>query len=45
MTGFIYVITNTINNKQYVGKTTVDVKTRFNEHCRDYLRFFTEERV
>ena len=44
MTGFIYVITNTINNKQYVGKTTVDVKTRFNEHCRDYLRFFTEER-
>ena len=44
MTGFIYVITNDINEKQYVGKTTGNINIRFNEHCRDYLRFFTEER-
>jgi predicted GIY-YIG superfamily endonuclease len=28
----IYKITNDINNKVYVGKTTRDLNTRFNEH-------------
>lgn len=30
----IYKITNTINNKIYVGKTTTSLKQRFNEHCK-----------
>lgn len=44
MTGFIYVITNDINGKQYVGKTTGTIQERFREHCKDYLRYFTKER-
>lgn len=35
MTGFIYVITNDINGKQYVGKTTDTLVRRFNDHCKD----------
>lgn len=30
----IYLVTNNINGKQYVGKTTRNVKIRFKEHCR-----------
>ena len=33
--GYIYCITNQINNKQYIGKTLSTVKKRFKEHCRD----------
>ena len=29
---YIYIITNIINNKQYVGKTSKDIQRRFNEH-------------
>lgn len=35
MTGFIYVITNDINGKQYVGKTTDTLAGRFSDHCKD----------
>lgn len=35
MTGFIYVITNDINGKQYVGKTTDTLEGRFSDHCKD----------
>lgn len=31
---FIYKITNTINNKIYIGKTERDIKTRWEEHLR-----------
>lgn len=31
--GRIYLITNLINNKQYVGQTVNSIKTRFYKHC------------
>jgi group I intron endonuclease len=33
--GFVYLITNKINNKRYVGVTTRNVLVRFNEHIWD----------
>ena len=36
---YIYVITNNLNSKQYVGKTErPDVRIRFNEHLREALK-------
>lgn len=32
--GYIYLITNKINGKQYVGQTARDIWTRFEEHCK-----------
>ena len=29
----IYVITNLINQKQYVGKTSYSIEKRWKEHC------------
>ena len=37
-TGFIYVITNTVNGKQYVGQTRLTVGHRWNEHVRHAKR-------
>jgi len=31
----IYVITNLINQKQYVGKTSYSIEKRWKEHCYD----------
>lgn len=33
--GYIYLITNLINSKKYVGKTTTTIKERWQEHCSD----------
>lgn len=33
--GYIYVITNKINGKQYVGQTIRNIEERFYEHCYD----------
>lgn len=32
---FIYIIKNTINDKVYIGKTTLTVQARFQEHLKD----------
>lgn len=42
--GFIYKITNDINDKIYVGKTCLTVEERFKEHCTDFKRRNYEKR-
>lgn len=41
---YIYVITNDINNKQYVGKTNFNINKRFQEHINDSKRTRYEKR-
>ena len=35
MNGFIYKITNNINDKIYIGKTLSSIEKRFSEHKHD----------
>ena len=42
--GYIYKITNDINDKVYIGKTEFDIEKRFQEHCRDSLKDRNEKR-
>lgn len=45
MIGKIYCISNKINNKLYIGKTTYEtVEKRFKEHCKDSQRTYFEKR-
>ena len=32
--GYIYLITNSVNGKQYVGQTMRSIKERYSEHIR-----------
>lgn len=42
---YIYLITNKINQKQYVGKTEHNnIQDRWKEHCRDYKKPYIEKR-
>lgn len=34
MFGFIYIITNSVNSKVYIGQTIRTIEERFREHCR-----------
>ena len=38
MLGKIYLITNIVNDKKYVGQTVQNGKRRFNTHKRDALK-------
>ena len=45
MVGKIYCISNNINNKVYIGKTTYStIEQRFQEHCRDSHKINKEKR-
>lgn len=41
---YIYKITNSINGKIYIGKTSQTIEERFKEHCRDSKRRLKEHR-
>jgi group I intron endonuclease len=40
----IYKITNNINQKIYIGKTDFSIEKRFNEHCKDSVKFSENKR-
>lgn len=44
MKSIIYKITNDINDKVYIGKTTLSIEERFKEHCLDSKRNVKEKR-
>ena len=41
---FIYKITNDVNEKIYIGKTSKTIEERFREHCKDAFREKNEKR-
>lgn len=44
MIGYVYKITNLINQKSYIGKTIYSIEKRWKEHCRDYKKLECRER-
>lgn len=45
MTGFIYKITNQLNGKAYIGKTTKSIEERFKVHIKDSKRENCKDRL
>lgn len=43
MRGFIYKITNLINNKIYIGSTKIEVHHRFRKHISDYYTKYLKD--
>lgn len=41
---YIYQITNDVNGKIYIGKTSFSIEKRFKEHCQDAFRRSCEKR-
>jgi len=41
---YIYCVTNTVNNKKYVGKSAYSLEKRWKEHCNDYNKERCEKR-
>lgn len=41
---YIYIITNDINDKVYIGKTNFSIEKRFQEHCNDSTKHRKEKR-
>ena len=41
---YIYKITNDINDKVYIGKTNLNIKKRFTQHCTDAFKEKNEKR-
>ena len=44
MRGFIYKITNLINNKEYYGSTKIQVNHRFRKHISDYYTKYLKDK-
>lgn len=42
--GYIYVITNLVNSKKYIGKTDYSIEERWQEHCKDCKREHFQKR-
>lgn len=42
---YIYVITNSTNGKQYVGKTTSSIQERFNGHVKESQKERCQDRA
>ena len=41
---YLYKITNKINGKVYIGKTSLTVEERYKEHLQDYKKDTKEKR-
>lgn len=44
MKGYIYKISNNVNNNVYIGKTSVTIEDRWKEHCRDMKKEASKNR-
>lgn len=43
--GRVYLITNLVNGKMYVGQTTRDIKQRFKQHCKNNKKYYINRAI